>query len=140
MAVVNVSCGNSMTAVDAAEQSGPKLGLGMAGDALLFDGAEIVAYRVQGTKSASKGSMVETGARYVAVAHALRREVTRREIEGSGSRFRIGDAVFEIPVLELATQPREGDAIFKANERWSVLQADQSTHGTRWRVFARAGA
>ena len=140
MVVVNVSVGNSIAATNGAQQGGSPLDLGLAGDCLLFDGVGVVTYRVHGTKSAVKGSLVETGASYYVVQHALRREVNRREVLGSSGRFRIGDVVFEIPAIEMPVQPREGDAIFQNGERWSVLQADQATLNTRWRVYARAGA
>ena len=140
MVTVNVSAGNVVGAANAAQQDQPVGELGLAGDCLLFDGVRVVTYRVQGTKSAVKGSLVETGASYYAIPHALRREVSRREILASGGKFRTGDVLFEIPAIELPIQPREGDAIFDFGDRWSVLQADQSTLNTRWRVYARSGA
>ncbi len=140
MVVVNVSASNSLASTNGVQRNGSPLDLGLAGDCLLFDGVGVITYRVQGTKSAVKGSMVETGASYYVVQHALRREVNRREVLGSSGRFRIGDVVFEVPALEMPIQPREGDSLFQDGERWSVLQADQATLNTRWRVYARAGA
>lgn len=140
MAIINVSAANGMAMANAAVKKGSMAGVGIAGDSLLFDGADIITYRIQGTKVTTNGKLIETGAASYAIPRALRREVSRRELFASGGRFRVGDTVFEIAKLELATRPREGDHITSRGERWSVLACDESTLSTRWRVFARVGA
>ena len=139
MAIVNASASNSAFGVQAGYKPVSGVPVGMAGDCLLFDGVEPAVYRVQGTKAQSKGTMTETGMSAYLVPHALKRQVTRRELWASNGRLLEGDVAFEIPRLELPVQPRPGDLIY-LDGRWSVLAADEATLRTRWRVFARIGA
>lgn len=139
MTIVSVSCGNAAFGANAAWKPGYDATLGIRGDCLLFDGVETMTYRSAGTKTASKGTYTETGWVAYVCPHALKRQVTRRELWASNGRLREGDAAFEFPRLELPVQPREGDAIFLAGERWNVIAADEATLRSRWRVFGRVG-
>lgn len=140
MAVINVSAANSLGMANAIGRKGGLTGAGLAGDALLFDGVQIVTYIVQGTKTSVNGRLVESGIATYAIPHALKRQVSRREAAASGGRLELDDVIFEIPRLELATNPRPGDRIVAGGRTWSVLFSDDATLRTRWRVFVRLGA
>lgn len=137
MAIITVSCGNSLLISSAVHREGFDASLGIAGDALLFDGARAIQYVQAGAKTVTKGSVVETAPVAYAIPHALRRQVSIRQAQLSGGKLRTSDAYWEIALLELPITPREGDFIHLGAERWQVIACDSATHNTRWRVYAR---
>ena len=75
------------------------------------------------------------------VAHALRQAVRTRESKQSAQsaqRPPAADAIWHLPVAELAEAPRPGDVILDADAvRWTILDVRQTMLGTRWRCVAR---
>lgn len=73
-----------------------------------------------------------------AVSRALRQPVRTREAAASAGRYTASDVVWHLPVAELPQRPRLGDVIVDAaGQRWTVLDVQQATHGSRWRCVAR---
>jgi hypothetical protein len=73
-----------------------------------------------------------------AIAHALRRAVTRAEVAASDGKYTAGDVVWHLPAAELPSAPRLGDRIVDATQvRWTILAVEQATLGTRYRCLAR---
>lgn len=137
MAIITVSCGNLALASAAGSRAGgPSVGL--AGDCLTFDGVRAIQYVQAGSKTVVKGTVVEASPIAYTIPHALRRQVSIRQVGMSGGRLRMSDAIFEIPQLELSITPREGDRIHIGAERWDVIAVDNATLGTRWRVYSRS--
>ncbi len=137
MAIINVSAGNSILVSGAPHREGYDASLGIAGDALLFDGARAIQYVQAGAKTITKGKIAEAVPTSYTIPHALRRQVSIRQAQLSGGKLRTSDGYWEIPVLELPITPREGDFIHVAANRWQVIACDEATHSTRWRVYAR---
>ena len=137
MAIITISVGNLALASGAVHrQGGPSVGL--AGDCLTFDGVAAIQYVQAGAKTVTKGIVTETSPVAYTVPHALRRQVSIRQVAMSGGKLRMSDAIFEIPQLELSITPREGDRIHVGGARWDVIACDSSTLNTRWRVYARS--
>jgi len=83
------------------------------------------------------------------IAHALRRMATTAEGDihnryntrkepPSGGRYTASNAVWHLPREELGDAPRPGDAILdQAGRRWTILEVQRATLGTRWQCAAR---
>jgi len=72
------------------------------------------------------------------VAHALRQATRIHAGEGSSVPEAGADAVWHLPVGELADPPQPGDAILEAaGRRWTVLSVRHTGLGGRWRCLAR---
>ena len=71
------------------------------------------------------------------VDHALRQAARIRAGEGSAVPEAGADAVWHLPVAELADPPQPGDAILDAGRRWTVLSVRRTGLGGRWRCLAR---
>jgi hypothetical protein len=73
-----------------------------------------------------------------AVAHALRQSTRIRAGEGSAVPEAGADAVWHLPVGELADPPQPGDAVLDAaGRRWTVLSVRRTGLAGRWRCLAR---
>lgn len=74
----------------------------------------------------------------VAIAHALRRAVTSDEAAESDGRYTAADVRWHLPVEECAAQPALGDAIVDSTgTRWTVLDVQNATLGSRWACTCR---
>lgn len=72
------------------------------------------------------------------VAHALRQATRIRPGEGSTVPDAAADALWHLPVGELADPPQPGDVILDAaGRRWTVLSVRRTGLGGRWRCLAR---
>jgi hypothetical protein len=72
------------------------------------------------------------------VAGALRRAIDTRQLEQSGGRYTAGDATWYLPVSQLASPPRLGDAIVDADDqRWTVLEVRKTVNDGAWRCVGR---
>jgi hypothetical protein len=93
------------------------------------DATEAVTLRRRGTSPGSPGTVVP---------HALRRAVTTREAAQSHGRYTASDVTWHLPTGELPESPRLGDVIADGEgRRWTVLEVQLATLGTRWRCTAR---
>lgn len=74
----------------------------------------------------------------VAVTQALRREVSRREVESSKGLVFQGDLLWNLPKSEVATRPPLGAKIVDSDgAKWTVLDVRDSTITDRWRIITR---
>ncbi|MHC4406020.1 MAG: hypothetical protein ACYTG0_40805 [Planctomycetota bacterium] len=72
------------------------------------------------------------------VTHALCGPLRVREAERSEGRYTAGDVVWHLPVSELSDAPRPGDVVVDGEERrWTVLDVQKTTRGSRWRCVGR---
>lgn len=72
------------------------------------------------------------------VAHALRSRVYDRGVAESAGRYTANDVAWHLPVSELPDAPQVGDVILDAEgRRWTVLDAEKASLGSRWRCAAR---
>ena len=73
------------------------------------------------------------------IAHALRRSVTTREAAASNGRCTTSDVTWHLPVAELPEPPGLGDMLLDADgQRWTVLEVQCTTLGSRWRCVTRS--
>ncbi len=104
------------------------------------DGLEAVTLLRRGSGPSTPGTIV---------SHALRRAVTIREATirnryhtrkqvPSGGRYTAGDVAWHLPTGSLSDAPRLGDVIVDGDDRrWTILEVQLATLGTRWRCIAR---
>jgi len=72
------------------------------------------------------------------ISDALRRSLRRGEIEASGGRYTAGDVAWHLPGAQLGDAPRVGDVIIDAAAgRWTLLEVERATLGSRWRCVGR---
>jgi hypothetical protein len=79
------------------------------------------------------------------IPHALRRAIDTAEVLGdnrktieSDGRYTAADAAWNLPVAELASEPRLGDVLEDAaGRRWTILEARLVALGARWRCRTR---
>lgn len=108
-----------------------------SGDLEVMDGLEPVTYVAVGSSTVSAGGVVTRPTTETAV-QALRRQISKREVSASRGRYREGDAVWQVLVAAIASEPTLDDSIKDADEeRWNVLSYDKATLGTRWRLVTR---
>jgi hypothetical protein len=93
------------------------------------DGLETVTLCRRGSTPGDPGTVV---------AHALSSGVTMREAAASSGRYTASDVTWHLPVAELPDAPRLGDLIVGGQRRWTVLEVQRTTLGTRWRCIARS--
>ncbi len=78
------------------------------------------------------------GSGSVALASALRRSVTTREVAASDGKYTTSDVHWHLAAAELASPPRLGDQIIDATgEAWTILETQLATCGSRWKCTAR---
>lgn len=78
------------------------------------------------------------GSLSVEVMHALHRAMETKEAKQSGGRYTVNDVVWHLPASELPEPPRLGDLLVDAQgQRWTILQVQAATQGSRWRCVAR---
>lgn len=74
----------------------------------------------------------------LAVEHAKRREITTKEISGSGGRYLSGDTRWHLHVDEVAVPPLPGWQIIDAvGVVWTALEVVRSTWDHRWKLVCR---
>lgn len=74
----------------------------------------------------------------ITVAGALRGPIARQEAVPAGGQVVQADAVWNLPVAELAERPRLGSLIVESSgAAWTVLTVDLQTLATRWRCTTR---
>jgi hypothetical protein len=74
----------------------------------------------------------------VVVSRALRLAVSDRLIAESAGRFALSDVAWHLPAAEVPVEPQAGDVIVDAKDRrWTVLDVEKKSLGTRWRCVAR---
>ncbi len=72
------------------------------------------------------------------ISSALRRRITRREVERSGGRFSQADLFWHLPASELSAVPTPGERIVDDTEQsWVILVVDQDVIDGRWRCACR---
>ena len=112
--------------------------LDLTNDYLVFDATESVTVRrVTAGPTTSNAGIISETLIDTAVANALRERIETREIEISGGKLRAGDVAWNIPIAQLAAQPKAGDRIVAGTETWIVLRVDEVALRTAWRVIAR---
>lgn len=73
-----------------------------------------------------------------AIAHALRRAISKRELAASNGLYVAEDCRYHLSVSECAAAPRLGDVILDAaGTRWTILDVAKETMGTRWACNCR---
>lgn len=73
------------------------------------------------------------GSASTAIAHALPRAVSTRESIASNGQYTTADVRWHLPVTECAAQPAIGDVILDGDcVRWTVMEVQKATVGTRW--------
>jgi len=104
--------------------------------ALSFDPGEDLAQVADGLEAVTltrPGSSVA-----VAIGRALRSAVGDRLIAESAGRYMSTDMAWHLPAAELPEEPQSGDVIVDAEDRrWTVLDVEKKSLGTRWRCVAR---
>lgn len=114
------------------------MALDISNDYLIFDGSEAITFVSVGTTTVDDdGSVAESGNTSTAVASALRREVSLREVQESGGRYQVGDVWWTIPQVLLVASPKAGDRITAGSETWHVVEVRDSTLTSRWRTLCR---
>lgn len=74
----------------------------------------------------------------VAVASALRREVTTKEAAASDGKYAAGDTRWHFPTDEVADTPNVGDTIVEAGgDRYHILSVNRDTLSARWKCVSR---
>lgn len=100
-----------------------------------FDPSSDFAAVVDGTESVT---MRRTDASETIVANVLRRAATTREAEPTEGQVQQADAVFHLPIANLATPPAPGEAIIDSDAVvWTVLAVARHVITGRWRCTAR---
>jgi hypothetical protein len=107
----------------------------------IADGAESVTLLRRGSTPGESGTVI---------AHALRQAISigettfgnRSEIRkhaDSDAHAQAADVSWHLPLEELLMPPQLGDVILdEADCRWTILQVDCATLGSRWKCFTRA--
>lgn len=73
-----------------------------------------------------------------AIAAALRRPISRRDIAASGGRLTQADVIWHLPQSELALAPRPGERIIDGGATsWAITRVEQDTLDSRWRCICR---
>ncbi len=81
---------------------------------------------------------VSPGAAGQPVAHALRRGSATRPAAAAAGQATVGEAVWHLPAEELSQPPAIGDMILDGlGRRWTVLEAQSTALGSRWRCRTR---
>jgi hypothetical protein len=97
--------------------------------AAVCDGLEAVTLLRRGDAPNSPG---------LAVTHALRRPAGTREAAALAGRCSGSDVVWHLSAAELDAPPQPGDVVrAAAGQRWTILEATETTLGSRWRCLAR---
>lgn len=75
----------------------------------------------------------------VLVPHALRSIVRARQAAQSSGRYTSSDVAWHLPAGEMPVEPQAGDLIVDADDcRWTVLDVEKTTLGSRWRCVSRS--
>lgn len=71
------------------------------------------------------------------VTHALSRPTQLLHVERSDWQYTVHDQVWHLPTAELPVAPQPGDVVVAGDERWTVLAAQATALGRRWRCVCR---
>jgi head-tail adaptor len=94
--------------------------------AAVADGLEPVTVLRRGTSDA------------LAIAHALRRQVTTQEAAASDGHYTQADVRWWLPQAECGVQPALGDTLAdSAGTRWTVIETAESRPTGRWQCTCR---
>jgi len=78
-------------------------------------------------------STVET-----AIAHALRRPVSKNESASSGGAILLSDVRFHLPVTEVPLAPAASDKLIDASGQiWNIQHVKSASCATRWECLCR---
>lgn len=101
--------------------------LDLSQDLLLTDGLQAVSVRLVGEAFDRQ------------VSHALRRDVSIREVAASNGDYRLGDTRWHLPATEFCDPPTLGSMITDCDGvTWTVLSVGKQTLNTRWACTCRA--
>lgn len=104
----------------------------------IVDGGEAVTYVRKGAPTQSAAGMVTYPNTPSAIATALRRAVTTREVFTSNGQLRASDVVFNVPASSLPFTPESGDHVIAAGpQTFTVISHERATWGSRIRLFCR---
>jgi len=107
-------------------------------DYLVADHVEAITYHATTATQSDAGVLAVTDTS-TAIAKALRRVLSVKEVEASGGRYRRRDVSWRIAQAELAARPNpDGDYLVDAGGlRWNVVDVKDVTLQSSWRAVTR---